>query len=147
MGLHGLFIGIDRFDSPRIDWLSYSRRNAVAFHALFTNGLERWLGARLLRRKERRVPLDEGILLADGRFRYVDAAGQEQVTGPIINREFRKNSSQDWIVPLVRKLVRARDVNCTTLPWLVLKRPVAATGAGWTPTAGRCIGGHIQGVC
>jgi helicase len=70
-----------------------------------TNGLENWLGARLLRRTERPVPLDEGILLADGRFRYLDAAGREQVTGPIIRREHRKNSSQDWIVPLVRKLV------------------------------------------
>jgi superfamily II DNA/RNA helicase len=70
-----------------------------------TNGLERWLGARLLRRTERPVPLDEGVLLADGRFRYVDAAGKEHLTGPIINRELRKNSSQDWIVPLVRKLV------------------------------------------
>jgi replicative superfamily II helicase len=35
-----------------------------------TNGLERWLKARLLRRNERPVPLDEGILLEDGRFRY-----------------------------------------------------------------------------
>ena len=70
-----------------------------------TNGLESWLGARILRRIERPVPLDEGILLADGRFRYVDAAGLEQISGPIINREFRKNSSQDWIIPLVRKLV------------------------------------------
>ncbi len=70
-----------------------------------TNGLERWLGARLLRRTERPVPLDEGILLADGRFRYVDSTGQEQIAGPLIRREFRKDSSQDWIVPLVRKLV------------------------------------------
>jgi replicative superfamily II helicase len=70
-----------------------------------TNGLERWLGARLLRRMERPVPLDEGILLGDGRFRFIDASGAEQVTGPIIAKEFRKNSTQDWIVPLVRKLV------------------------------------------
>jgi helicase len=70
-----------------------------------TNGLERWLGARLLRRTERPVPLDEGILLADGRFRYVDEAGDERLAAPIITREFRKNSSQDWIIPLVRKLV------------------------------------------
>ncbi|MBL8792391.1 MAG: DEAD/DEAH box helicase [Planctomycetia bacterium] len=70
-----------------------------------TNGLERWLGARLLRRTERPVPLDEGILLADGRFRHIDATGQEQVTDSIVRREFRKNSSQDWIVPLVRRLV------------------------------------------
>jgi hypothetical protein len=31
-----------------------------------TNGLEQWLGARLLRRTERPVPLDEGLLLGDG---------------------------------------------------------------------------------
>ncbi len=70
-----------------------------------TNGLERWLVARLLRRTERPVPLDEGILLADGRFRYLDSSGAEQVTGPIISRVFRKGSSQDLIIPLVRKLV------------------------------------------
>ena len=70
-----------------------------------TNGLERWLAARLLRRTERPVPLDEGILLADGRFRYVDASGAEQVTGPIVRRVVRKGSSQDWIIPLVQKLV------------------------------------------
>ncbi|WP_437779105.1 DEAD/DEAH box helicase [Sorangium sp. So ce1097] len=70
-----------------------------------THGLERWLGARLLRRTARPVPLEEGVLLADGRFRYVDPSGAEQITGPIVAREFRKNSSQDWIVPLVRKLV------------------------------------------
>ena len=70
-----------------------------------TNGLERWLGARLLRRTERPVPLDEGILLADGRFRFLDSSGVEQFTGPVISREHRKDSSQDWIVPLVRKLV------------------------------------------
>ena len=70
-----------------------------------TNGLERWLGARLLRRLERPVPLDEGILLADGRFRYIDDKGAEQTVGPVITPEFRKGSSQDWVVPLVRKLV------------------------------------------
>jgi hypothetical protein len=35
--LHGLFIGIDRFASPRIDWLTCARRDAVALHALFTD--------------------------------------------------------------------------------------------------------------
>ncbi|MCE9561155.1 MAG: DEAD/DEAH box helicase [Planctomycetes bacterium] len=70
-----------------------------------TNGLERWLGARLLRRTERPVPLDEGIMRADGRFRYVDASGAEQLTEPIISRVFRKGSSQDLVIPLVRKLV------------------------------------------
>lgn len=71
-----------------------------------TNGLERWLGARLLRRDERPVPLDEGLLLADGRYRFVDAmSGEEKFTEPIIHRRGRKNSSQDWVIPLVQKLV------------------------------------------
>lgn len=71
-----------------------------------TNGLEQWLGARLLRRTERPVPLDEGLLLGDGRFRYIDpASGKERVEGPLIQRIHRKGSSQDWIIPLVRKLV------------------------------------------
>jgi helicase len=36
-----------------------------------TNGLERWLGARLLRRTKRPVPLDEGLL------RWTPSVGQE----------------------------------------------------------------------
>jgi replicative superfamily II helicase len=71
-----------------------------------TNGLEDWLGARLLRRTERPVPLDEGLLLADGRFRFIDAtSGEERLSKPLIRQEYRKGSSQDWIIPLVRKLV------------------------------------------
>jgi replicative superfamily II helicase len=72
-----------------------------------TNGLERWLGARLLRREERPVPLDEGVLLADGRFRFINTSlGKEQTIGPIIRRQpTGKNSNQDWVIPLLRKLV------------------------------------------
>jgi helicase len=70
-----------------------------------TNGLERWLGARLLRRTERPVPLDEGILRADGSFRYLDSSGAEQLTPPLVTRVFRKGTSQDLIIPLIRKLV------------------------------------------
>jgi len=72
-----------------------------------TNGLERWLGARLLRRTNRPVPLDEGLLLGDGRFRFLDAdKNKERVTGPIIRPSYGKGSSQDWIIPLLRKLVQ-----------------------------------------
>jgi replicative superfamily II helicase len=71
-----------------------------------TNGLERWLGARLLRRTERPVPLDEGLLLADGRFRFLDGvSGEERIEGPLIQRLYGKGSSQDWIIPLVKELV------------------------------------------
>lgn len=71
-----------------------------------TNGLESWLGGRLLRQTSRPVPLDEGVLRADGTFRFIDSAtGEEKTDGPIIRQEYRKGSSQDWVVPLVRHLV------------------------------------------
>lgn len=69
-----------------------------------TNGLERWLGARLLRREERPVPLNEGVLRRDGSFRFVDPDGEEK-TEPRVVREGRKDSSQDWLIPLARRLV------------------------------------------
>jgi len=70
-----------------------------------TNGLERWLGARLLRRDERPVPLEEGVLRADGSFRYLDPAGAERVVDPVVQRQWGQGSSQDWVIPLVRRLV------------------------------------------
>ncbi|MDP9471983.1 MAG: caspase family protein, partial [Chloroflexota bacterium] len=74
-----------------------------------TNGLERWLGARLLRRTERPVPLDEGIVTADGGFRYVDPDGNGQEEPSFIQRVWLKNSSQDWLIPLVQRLERVMD--------------------------------------
>ncbi|TIR50589.1 MAG: DEAD/DEAH box helicase [Mesorhizobium sp.] len=73
-----------------------------------TSGLERWLGARLLRRDERPVPLDEGLILWDGSRRYIDAETREPVEArPIVRPIYSgKNSSQDIIIPLVQKLVR-----------------------------------------
>jgi replicative superfamily II helicase len=74
-----------------------------------TNGMERWLGARLLRRTERPVPLDEGVLRADGSFRFISSdTGEEQVIKSFIVPEFRKGSSQDWVIPLARRLVKER---------------------------------------
>jgi helicase len=69
-----------------------------------TSGLERWLGARLLRRDERPVPLNEGVLKSDGHFRYLDPEGEEHVE-PCIEREYRKGSSQDYLIPLARRLI------------------------------------------
>src|SRR5918912_355453 len=75
-----------------------------------TNGLERWLGARLLRRTERPVPIDEGILRADGSFRFVSSdTGEEKVISGLVRPEFRSASdpraSQNYIIPLTRRLV------------------------------------------
>jgi helicase len=73
-----------------------------------TNGLERWLGARLLRRDERPVPLDEGLILWDGSRDYIDAATRQRTRDqrPFVQPHYSgKNSSQDVIIPLVKKLV------------------------------------------
>lgn len=39
MAFKGLFIGIDRYGSPEINWLSCANRDATALHALFTDTL------------------------------------------------------------------------------------------------------------
>jgi replicative superfamily II helicase len=70
-----------------------------------TGGLERWLRARLLRREERPVPLDEGLILWDGRCRYIDADTGEAKEEPVVRSLLSgKGSSQDVIIPLLRRL-------------------------------------------
>jgi len=72
-----------------------------------SNGLERWLNARLLRREERPVPLDEGVLTGSGTFRHLSAENGEELTEPYITPIWSgKHSSQDLIIPLVRQLVQ-----------------------------------------
>ena len=39
MAFKGFFIGIDRYASPEINWLSCANRDATALHALFTDTL------------------------------------------------------------------------------------------------------------
>lgn len=71
-----------------------------------SHGLERWLNGRLLRRDERPVPLDEGLIRGDGSYRYLSAEdGTEQIESYIEPIWTGKNSSQDLIIPLIRKLV------------------------------------------
>ena len=70
-----------------------------------THGFESWLGGGLLKTTKRPVPLDEGMIDTTGTFRYLDTDGKEQTIPNYIYPEFRKGSSQDIIIPLVRKLV------------------------------------------
>lgn len=70
-----------------------------------TNGLENWLNARLLRTEARPVPLDEGVIGLDETYRYVAPDATQHAIAHYVQREYRKNSSQDIIIPLVRKLV------------------------------------------
>jgi helicase len=72
-----------------------------------TNGLERWLGGRLLRRVERPVPLDEGAVCYNGRFRYLDGdSGQERSVERYIQPLRGEGKHRDWVIPLTRKLVQ-----------------------------------------
>jgi helicase len=70
-----------------------------------TCGFERWLGARLLRSDHRPVPLQEGVVSTSGGFRYFDSDGTEKTEDSYIQPRYGKGSSQDYIIPLVRKLV------------------------------------------
>lgn len=69
------------------------------------NGFERWMGAGLLVKKDRPVPIQEGILTSNGVYRSVSSDTQEESNVRFIQPEYRKGSSQDVIIPLVRKLV------------------------------------------
>lgn len=71
-----------------------------------TNGLERWLGARLLRRNERPVPLDEGLLCYDGRFRFLDGdEATEKSSARYITPLYGDGKHRDWVIPLVQRLI------------------------------------------
>lgn len=67
-------------------------------------GLDTWLNARYLLRTERPVPLQEGVIRPDGRWRYRDVDASEQ-TADVFASEGRRGSSRDVLVPLVRQLV------------------------------------------
>lgn len=69
------------------------------------NGLERWLGGRLLLRTERPVPLNEGIIKSNGDFRYIESDTGEEKTINLMTPQYRKGSGQDIVIPLVQKLV------------------------------------------
>ncbi len=68
------------------------------------HGLDQWLDASLLVRTDRPVPLEEGVVLANGDFRYLDNARVERVESAFIQRKYIKGSGQDWIIPLVKRL-------------------------------------------
>lgn len=69
------------------------------------NGLDEWLDASLLATTERPVPLDEGLLTAAGDFRFVDPSGVERQEPGFVRPLWGRGSSQDWIIPLVQRLV------------------------------------------
>jgi replicative superfamily II helicase len=92
--------------------LKIQRRNGIepqiiALSAVIgdTMGFDRWLGGGLLLRTERPVPLDESIIRLNGSIRFVESDTGKEKESHFINTNFRKGSSQDVIIPLVKKLV------------------------------------------
>jgi helicase len=74
-----------------------------------SGGLERWIGGRVLRHEQRPVPLDEGTLTIDGSFRWLPTDGDREQREPFIAPRYLRGSSQDWIIPLVQRLVDAGE--------------------------------------
>lgn len=78
------------------------------------NDFDSWLGINKLVTSTRPVPLIEGVLDRSGTYQYRDPANgdikSEQLLGPYdIVQRTSKPSSQDVIVPLVRKLLADND--------------------------------------
>jgi replicative superfamily II helicase len=67
-------------------------------------GLDSWLEAHLLRRTERPVPLDEGVLELNGKYRYRTADGMER-TEQLIPPQYGEPRAKTLLIPLARKLV------------------------------------------
>lgn len=70
-----------------------------------TNGVERWLDARLQRSDWRPVPLNEGILGSDGAYRYIAADGSEERVPGFVRPQSATSANRGLVVPLVRRLV------------------------------------------
>lgn len=77
-----------------------------------TNQFERWLGCRLQHSTERPVPLREGVIGRDGVCHFVgldgDVKSESLLPAGVLTRG-NKASSQDVIVPLVKRLVAAGE--------------------------------------
>jgi len=67
-------------------------------------GLDSWLDANLLQHIDRPVPLDEGVLDLNGRYRYVDIQGDEH-SEQLIQPVYGEARARTLLVPLVQKLV------------------------------------------
>lgn len=74
-----------------------------------TNNFDRWLSLKIIISKKRPVPLIEGVLDRSGTFQFIDIDGATKNETMLPSREIvqrrAKPSSQDVIVPLVKKLV------------------------------------------
>ncbi len=70
-----------------------------------SNGFENWLDSGYLKEEVRPVPLLEGLVLYNGRIRTIDSITGVEEEKDCIIPQYGKGSSQDYIKPLVQKLV------------------------------------------
>lgn len=74
-----------------------------------TNRFEQWLACSLLQTNERPIPLRQGVIDRTGTWQYLDDRGVVQAESMLerwaVVQRGQRPSSQDLIVPLVRKLV------------------------------------------
>jgi replicative superfamily II helicase len=77
------------------------------------NVFDQWLGCEKLVTTERPVPLLEGVLDRSGTYEYLNEKGERKLEQLLPHQAIRQRkerpSSQDVIVPLVRKLVRDKE--------------------------------------
>ncbi len=71
-----------------------------------SGGLEHWLDGRQLLHTQRPVPLVEGVIGSGGQYHFLDENGEEKTEQFITPQWSGKNSSQDLVIPLVRRLVQ-----------------------------------------
>lgn len=69
-----------------------------------TNGLERWLDARLLRRNDRPVPLNEGVIERSGDLHFVDPGLAENRQRYITPDRAADTAHRALLIPLLRRL-------------------------------------------
>lgn len=77
------------------------------------NHFHEWLDCELLYTQERPVPLEEGVLDRNGIYQYLTIEGHEEVEQIVPSKEIiqrgRKPSSQDLLIPLIKKLVKVGE--------------------------------------
>lgn len=93
--------------------LRIRRRNGIEPQLIMLSGvigntgnLEGWLDSGYLLSTERPIPLKEGIITYDCSFKYINPDTKEtEIEDNYFDRQYIKNSNQDWLIPLVEKLV------------------------------------------
>jgi helicase len=125
MAFRGLFIGIDRYASPGVSWLSCAGRDAKALYALFTDSFG----------GETTLLLDDQAMVAEigRRFDALSACDPEDVV--VIAFSGHGTNTHE----LVTHDTDPRDLARTTIPLTALGEWCARTLAAVERVGSRCV--------